>query len=182
MTEVRPLLRREGRSRGGRSYLIRPTVSDDIPELVALVDAVAAEGDLVAAMPGDRTVTEDSLMLSGLLAQGGLSLTLEVEHVVAGRLTVWRHRGRYDSHVGELAIVIANGYRDDGLGRALIDAALDWGRAVGLRKVGLGVFPGNARAIAAYRAAGFVDEGVQRHQLRVGDVDHDVLLMARHLD
>jgi RimJ/RimL family protein N-acetyltransferase len=182
MTEARPLLRREGHSRRGRAYLIRPTTTDDLHELVAIVDAAAAEGDLVAAVPGDRTVTEDSLMLSGLLAQGGLSLTLEVDGVVAGRVTIWRHRGRYDGHIGELAIVIAAECRGQGLGRALIEVAVDWGRAVGLRKISLGVFPSNSRAIAVYRAMGFVDEGLQRRQLRLGDVDHDVALMALLLD
>jgi RimJ/RimL family protein N-acetyltransferase len=177
-----PLLRREGETRGGRRYSIRPTRPEDVPALIDLLDAVAAEGDLVAAEAGDRTATEEGLALAGLLSQGGLSLTLEVDGVLAGRILVWRRRGRYDSHIGELAILVGAGYRGEGMGRALISAALDWGRAVGLRKVGLGVYPDNRPAVALYRSLGFVDEGLQRRQLHVGGVDRDVALMAVLLD
>lgn len=174
-----PLLRREGRSRAGRAWLIRPTRADeDAAELVVIRDEVAAEGAYMAAVPGERTAFEETLALSGLLSGGGLALTLEVETRIAGNLMVERRRGTYEQHRGDLSISIRPGYRGEGLGRALLDAAIDWARAVGLRKLTLGVFPDNAPALALYRAAGFVEEGVLRAHLRVGGEDRDLVLMG----
>jgi RimJ/RimL family protein N-acetyltransferase len=179
MTFPRPLLRREGVSRDGRAWLIRPTRPDeDAAELVAIRDEVAAEGELMAAVPGERTVLEESLALANLLSGGGLAITLEVEGSIAGNLMVERRRGPYEQHRGDLSISIRSGYRGAGLGRALIDTALDWARAVGLRKLSLGVFPGNAAAVALYRASGFVEEGVLRSHLHLPAGDRDLVVMG----
>lgn len=177
-----PLLRREGVSRSGRGWLIRPTRADeDAAELVAIRDEIAAEGELVAAVPGERTVLEESLALANLAAGGGLAVTLEVEGRIAGHLMVERRRGRYEQHRGELSISIRAGYRGDGLGRALMETALDWARAVGLRKLSLGVFPGNAGALALYRSVGFVEEGVLRGHLHLPEGDRDLVVMGLQL-
>lgn len=173
-----PLLRREGTTRTGRALLVRPTSEDDVPALLAIVDAVSAEGRLIAAEPGDRTVLEMTLGLAGMLSQGSLSLTAEVDGEVVARLTAMRHRGRYVAHVAELGIVVAASARGQGVGRALMETAVDWARAVGVRKLSLGVFPDNAGAIGLYRSLGFVEEGVQRGQVRIGDEDCDLVLMA----
>lgn len=179
---VRPaLLRREGSARDGRAYLIRPAAREDAPALVALRDAIAAEGDVIAAAPGERSVVEEELSLSTLLAQGGLALTLLVAGEVSGQLLVSRHTERYQSHVGEVAIVVSNACRGQGLGRQLLEVAVDWAAAVGLAKLTLAVFTTNARAIALYRSLGFAEEGMRRGQIRLPQGPRDVLLMALDL-
>jgi len=177
VTVVQTLLRREGRSARGRAYLIRPTSSEDAAALVALRDAVAAEEEWIAGRPGERTAVDETLALAGLVAHGGLSLSLEVENRVVGHLEVQLGRG-HEAHIGELAMAVAREYRDERLGRALLETAVEWARAVGLRKLSLGVFPGNARAIALYRSVGFLDEGLRRAQVRVEGRERDLLLMG----
>jgi acetyltransferase len=171
------LLRRSGNTRDGRRFLIRPTSSEDAPALVALRDAIAAEGDLIAATPGDRTVLEEQLALAGTISQGGLSLTLEVEDAVAGHIVARRLYQSLDEDIAEIAIAVSNTARGVGLGRALMEVAIDWGRAVRLSKLSLGVLPANTRAITLYRSLGFVDDPPhpQRVVLPVGV--RDLLLM-----
>jgi len=174
-----PLLRREGTTQGGARWLIRPTRADeDATPLIAVRDAVAAEGEWIAGAPGERTVLEENLSVANLLAAGGLALTLLVDDRVVGNLMVERRRGRYESHRGDVSLAILDGFRGLGLGRALLDTAVDWARAVGIAKLTLGVFPSNARAIALYRSAGFVEEGVLRGHLRLPGGDRDVMLMG----
>jgi ribosomal protein S18 acetylase RimI-like enzyme len=175
----RPLLRREGVGRSGRAWLIRPTRPDeDAAELLAIRDEVAGEGELIAAVPGERTVLEESLALATLVGGGGLGLTVEVEGVVAGQLMVHRRAGRYEQHRGDLSIAIRAAHRGDGLGRALMEVAVDWARAVGLAKLTLGVFPSNAAALALYRGMGFVEEGVLRGHLVLPAGPRDLVLMG----
>ncbi len=180
MTSATALLRRTGRTRDGRAYLIRPTRAADSTALVALRDAVAAEGDLIAASPGGHTALEEELALAGLLSQGGLSLTLEVEGDPAGHLMVRALHGDTGSE-GELAILVHNTARGLGLGRALIEVAIAWGRAVRLARLRLGVFPDNQRAIALYRAVGFVDDRLVRDYPVLPGLRHDLLFMSLRL-
>ncbi|HEX6493080.1 MAG TPA: GNAT family protein [Candidatus Dormibacteraeota bacterium] len=182
MTRATPLLRRTGRTRSGREYLIRPATADDAAALVALRDAVAAEGIWVAAEPGERTVLEESLALAGLLSHGGLGLVAVVDERIAGQLAIQRRQGRYEGHRGDLSITVAREWREQGLGRALVETAVDWARAVRLGKLTLGVFPENLRAIALYRSVGFVEEGTLRRHLRVGATERDLVLMGLLLD
>ncbi|HET7520459.1 MAG TPA: GNAT family protein, partial [Candidatus Limnocylindria bacterium] len=83
------------------------------------------------------------------------------------------------SHVGTLSIVVADGWREVGIGSTMVRAAQEWTAASGLLKLGLAVFPDNARAIAVYEHAGFAREGLRRRQYRgEGGVLRDELLMA----
>lgn len=52
-------------------------------------------------------------------------------------------------------LYVEEGLRGSGVGKALIAACEDWGRAQGLKIAKIGVIAGNARAEAVYRGAGF---------------------------
>jgi ribosomal protein S18 acetylase RimI-like enzyme len=178
MTVAGPVLRREGTTSTGRPFLIRPSRDTDAPELAALIDAVAAEGEFIVAVPGEPDTIQQSARLVSIVLEGGLSLTLEVDGALAGNVMVHRRVGRHYAHVAEIAIVVSNAHRRAGLGRILMEMGIAWSRAVGVAKLSLQVFPDNVHAIALYRSLGFVDEGVARGEVRMPSGDRDVLLMA----
>jgi ribosomal protein S18 acetylase RimI-like enzyme len=178
MTTIRPVLRREGVTASGHPYVIRPSHDDDAPGLAALIDAVAAEGEFIAAVPGEPDTIEQSSRLVSVVHEGGLTLTLEVDGVPAGHVLVNRRAGRHYAHVGEIAILVSNAQRGAGHGRSLMEMAIAWGRAVGLAKLSLRVFPDNQRAIALYRSLGFQDEGLVKGEVRMPSGDRDMLLMG----
>lgn len=177
-----PLLRRRLQTRDGRDLLVRPAASDDAEALVALRDAVAGEGRWLAAKPGERSALEERIALGQQITGGGLALVAEVDGQLCAHLVVGRPHTPYQAHLGEVAITVAEAERGVGVGAALLAVAVDWARVVGVAKLWLAVFPENDRAIAAYRRAGFVDEGLQRGHVRVGATARDLLLMALHLD
>jgi RimJ/RimL family protein N-acetyltransferase len=74
--------------------------------------------------------------------------------------------------------MVALEWRGQGVGRALLDAAVDWAREAGVRKLELHVFPWNERAIALYERFGFEREGYRKGHYRRGDEDVDAVLMA----
>ena len=175
------LLRREGRTREGIPYVIRPSRDDDAPGLASLIDSVAGEGEYIVAIPGEEETVEQSARLVSIVLEGGLALTLEIGGEVAGNVMVSRRAGRYYAHVAEIAIIVSNAYRRAGFGRSMLEIAIAWCRQVGIAKLSLQVFTGNHRAIALYRSLGFVDEGIARGEVRMPAGDRDLLLMALRL-
>ena len=63
-------------------------------------------------------------------------------------------------------MAVARDRRGQGVGSALLAAAVDEARRRDLHKLTLAVFPHNAAAIALYRKFGFVEEGHRVKQLR----------------
>ena len=61
---------------------------------------------------------------------------------------------------------ILDGFREQGIGSALLARAIEWSRAQGLAKLSLEVWPHNARAIALYEKFGFKQEGYHPKQWR----------------
>jgi RimJ/RimL family protein N-acetyltransferase len=114
-----------------------------------------------------------------LRTAGTISAVAEADGEVVGNVLVTVDRSTISDHVGTLAICVADGWRDVGIGGALIAAAQHAAREQGLVKVALGVFPDNERAIAVYEHAGFVREGLRRRQYRgPHGTFRDELLMA----
>ena len=95
---------------------------------------------------------------------------------------VLRRAGAHYAHVGEIAILVGNAYRGAGLGRVLMEMAIEWGRAMGLAKLTLRVFPDNTRAIWLYRSLRFRDEGLVTGEVRMPSGDRDMLLMGLTLE
>ena len=80
--------------------------------------------------------------------------------------------------MADLGLMVAAEYRRRGIGRALLDRAVDWARGAGVRKLELHVFPWNEPAIALYESYGFEREGLRRgHYVRDGE-EVDAILMA----
>ena len=98
-----------------------------------------------------------------------LVLVAEADADVVGNVLVSVDRGVATEHIGVLSITIAHDWRDVGIGTELVAAAQDWATKRRLRKVSLGVFPENVRAIAVYEKRGFVREGLRRDQYRSGE-------------
>lgn len=82
--------------------------------------------------------------------------------------------------VAELQIRIgAQGERGRGLGTEAVGLLLDHAfDDLGLRRVGLEVFPGNERAIRSYEKAGFRREGVRRHAALIEGEWTDAIIMG----
>jgi len=76
-------------------------------------------------------------------------------------------------------LAVAPDHQGRGLGRALVQAALDAARERGARKVTLRVLAPNTAARALYESCGFVVEGVRRDEFFLDGRYVDDVLMAR---
>lgn len=93
-------------------------------------------------------------------------------------------RGAYPKirHTGTIGIAIRDGWREVGLGRALMDRVLEWMRARAFAKAELSGFATNARATKLYESLGFRSEGVLSRHVRIRKSYVDEILMGLWLD
>ena len=153
-------------------FIIRPAAEADRRALAELFAAVAEERDGIA--------TEPPVDVARLAAHWRLDGTIvaDADGVIAGEIRIdasWMG-------FGDIGMMVAAGWRARGVGTALVEAAIDWGRDHGLHKLALGVFPHNHAAIALYRKCGFAEEGrLVRHIRRANGELWDLIEMGLQL-
>lgn len=131
---------------------------------------------------GWRTAGEERRYLKAIRRWAHAAVFVaEADGRVVGRLSVARDQHPASPHVADLGLMVAADRRGQGVGRALLAAAVDWAREAGVTKLELHVFPWNEPAIRLYERFGFEREGVRRgHYQRDGEAV-DAILMAYHL-
>jgi ribosomal protein S18 acetylase RimI-like enzyme len=85
------------------------------------------------------------------------------------------------AHTGLLGMGLLAPYRGRGLGRQLLDQALQQARDRSFERVELMVRSPNSRAIRLYAQVGFREEGRKRDAVRLDNGSEDEVLMALHL-
>ncbi|HTE15355.1 MAG TPA: GNAT family N-acetyltransferase [Burkholderiales bacterium] len=86
------------------------------------------------------------------------------------------------AHAGVLGIGVLNGYREQGVGQALMHAALVAAKGASLTRVELTVREHNVRAKRLYEKMGFVVEGVKRRGVHLDGIYEDLICMAKLLE
>jgi RimJ/RimL family protein N-acetyltransferase len=166
-------------ARDGRRWTLRPARPTDGRALARLFADVRREGRWLITTPGSISEPSEAFWIGEMIrAAEHLVLVAEADGEVVGNVLVSVDRGVATEHIGVLSITLSEDWRDVGIGTDLVAAAQRWTRERGLRKLSLGVFPDNARAIAVYEKRGFRREGLRRRQYRAGDTFRDEVLMA----
>ena len=167
----------------GRALVVRDARKRDARGVTDMLDAVAAEPqDTLVLRPGEAAPADWRRRISDTLRSSrGLFLVSDSGGAIVGNLGLWPDANPASAHVAWIGMSVAAGFRGVGAGGALLEAAAAWASGAGFRRVVLGVFPENTRAIAFYERHGFVREGLRRGQYRRGDQYHDEVLMARPL-
>ena len=162
-----------------REFVVRPAEPRDAPALVELAKAVGAEpGGWLITTTNWRSAADERRYLRSIRRYDHAAVyVVEAAEGIVGRLSVGRDPHPASSHVADLGLMVAESHRRRGVGRALLEQAVDWARGVGVRKLELHVFPHNEPAIRLYENFGFEHVGRRKaHYLRP-DGYVDALLM-----
>jgi RimJ/RimL family protein N-acetyltransferase len=164
-------------------FHIRRARPADAAGLVALAHEVGAEpeGWLISTSNWRSVGAERRYLRSVQRSRDAAVFVAEVREGLVGRLSVARDPHPASSHVADLGLMVAAGHRRRGIGRALLEQAVEWAREARVSKLELHVFPHNEPALALYRAFGFVEEGYRRRHYRRGRDYVDAVLMAYDL-
>jgi len=164
------------------SFVVRPAEAADAEALTRLAEDVSGEpGDWLISAGGEwRSVAEERRYLKALrrYPHAAVYVAERDDGALVGRLSVARDTHPASAHVADLGLMVAQDARRQGVGRALLDAAVAWARSAGVRKLELHVFPWNEPALALYESFGFEREGYRKAHYRRAGEDVDAILMA----
>ena len=158
---------------------IRQASSRDALEILKLRREVLAEGRWFIGTEVARTVeAEIRALAASREAANQVVLVLRTQGRLVGLVSLTPPPFRRTQHVVKLEIMVEQRSRGQGLGKALLDAAIRWAQEAPVDKIGLAVFADNDRAIALYKAAGFEEEGrrLREYRMEDGTWHGDVLL------
>lgn len=163
---------------------VRRAGPGDAADLVALGEGIGGEqGRWILASDAWRSISDERRYLRSVQRHPDAAVFVaEVDGRIAARLSLSRDPHPSSRHVADLGLMVAEQYRRQGIGRALLDEAVAWARVSGIRKLELHVFPWNEPAIALYESFGFEQEGYRKaHYERAGEYV-DAILMAYSID
>jgi RimJ/RimL family protein N-acetyltransferase len=170
--------------RSGARFVVRYAEPGDAGALVELARSVGLEPEGWLITNGAwRSASDERRYLRAIRRSSHAAvLVAEAPGGIVGRLSIARDSHSASSHVADLGLMVARDFRRRGAGRALMEAAEDWARKVGVQKIELHVFPHNVGAIALYEQLGYVREGLRRRHYRRGPDLVDAVLMAKEVD
>lgn len=161
---------------------VRTPAEDDIPGLVVLINALAAEAGALFVTPiegPDGTAALRAYLAAAAQSGNEAAFVAERAGAVAGILTATRGIHAARRGVAEVGIGVAAAHRHRGIGRALMTALDGWAPRAGIHRLQLHVVTSNAPAIALYRRHGYAAEGVLRASARIAGRLVDQLMMAK---
>jgi ribosomal protein S18 acetylase RimI-like enzyme len=112
------------------------------------------------------------------IASGQVQIVALDGHQVIGWCDILRPKMPALSHVGSVGIGILPEYRGRGIGRKLMETAIDMAFRSGIERIELGVYASNRNAIGLYRSLGFIDEGKMARKAKIDGVYLDMLNMV----
>jgi putative acetyltransferase len=167
------------------TWRIRPGEPRDAEALVTLARTVGSEpGRWLISTTDWRGVGDERRYLRAVRRSRDAAVFVAETGTgeIIGRLSVARDPHPASAHVADLGLMVASEYRRRGIGRALLDATVEWASRRGVLKLELHVFPYNEPAIRLYEAYGFRHEGYRRRHYRRPDGYVDAILMAYDVD
>jgi RimJ/RimL family protein N-acetyltransferase len=165
-----------------RDFVVRAAEPGDAEALTRLAEAVSAEPEawLISADGDWRSVGDERRYLKAVrrYPHAAVFVAERSDGTIIGRLSLARDSHPASAHVADLGLMVAKDARRQGVGKALLESAVDWARGSGVRKLELHVFPWNEPAVQLYERFGFEREGYRKaHYQRAGE-DVDAILMA----
>jgi RimJ/RimL family protein N-acetyltransferase len=158
-------------------FEIVPIAEDHIGGFWAAVDSVARESRLLASLEGPKIEMSRAFVLENLRENRPHYVALHKSAVI-GWCDISPLRRPLHAHVGVLGMGVMLEFRGQGVGKALIVAAIEKAKAIGLTRIELLVREENTRAIRLYEHAGFVVEGLKQRSTRIDGRYYNDFLMA----
>ena len=175
------------------TVIIREARPEDAEQLIVHITAIANDPTSeILLWPGEFRLTLDEerkWIESNLKADHSTVLVAEVADAgqagtkIVGVLSCagGEHLGNH--HTTTLGITIHKNWRNQGIGRKLMEQVIAWAKSTGvIKRIQLGVTSSNSPAIHLYEELGFEKEGLRRRGMFKNGQFYDTWLMGLLID
>jgi L-amino acid N-acyltransferase YncA len=137
---------------------IREATAGDWPAIWPIVREVVVAADTFTY---DPAMTEDEAQAMWMVgAPGRTTVASDARDAIVGTANMYANRAGPGAHVASASFMVAASARGHGIGRALVEDALEWARAAGFRAMQFNaVAATNTSAVALYETLGFTIVG-----------------------
>lgn len=162
---------------------IREAQPSDAKQLIAYVQHLAEEPDIdipLARGEFNLTVEEEKQILADRMASdNSIMLVAEVGGQIVGQLGCKGGKHKATRHAVTLGMSVRRGWRNQGIGSALMARAVEWAKNTGVvTRIELNVYVRNEIAIHLYEKFGFQVEGRRRRAVYYDGEYVDDYIMA----
>jgi RimJ/RimL family protein N-acetyltransferase len=170
--------------KSGKTIVIRSALPANAQQVLDLERAMLEEGAFVITTPEEfgQTAEQEAQWIDiQNAAAGNVIIVAEADGRLIGFLNFRNGSRKRLAHQGVFGMSVSTAWRNQGVGRALLDALIAWGETEPMiDKLRLEVFATNEHALHLYRAVGFQEEGRLVKQVKMEDGSMiDLLLMSK---
>jgi RimJ/RimL family protein N-acetyltransferase len=168
-------------AKDGSNVTLRPVRIEDASDIISGVEAIVRKGEYLQK-ESPRSLEEEQAFIEETSRKGNMYTAIEREGRVVGIARVLRGDLEMKRHAGVFRTWLMKEAQGKGIGKKIMEYTLEWARRNDLHKVWLTVFSENEGAIYLYKKYGFVEEGVQKDQVRINGEYQDEIFMACFID
>jgi len=162
-------------------FNIVPITEAHIQGFWSAVDSVARERKYLAFLEGPPIHSTRDFVLNNINGNWPQVVALSNSEII-GWCDITSLDRPIFAHIGSLGMGVLAPYRGQGVGTALISAALQRARVKGLTRIELTVRENNTAAIALYKKFGFVVEGIHTNGVCIDGQYENHIFMALLFD
>lgn len=168
--------------KSGKSILIREATSNDAEQLLACTKEYIGISEFIPkeAEEHNLTLEQEKEWIEGfLLHENSILLVAEYEGSIVGNIDLAGNKRLSMQHTGVIGMGLLPAFQNQGLGTALLQAVIDFGRTNPILEIlWLQLYSANEVGLAAYKKVGFVENGVIPNFFKRNGVYHDCLTMS----
>ena len=165
-----------------RDFSIRRARPSDAPKIIALIDAVGAEGLWLATEYYVPTLQWEQVLHHPDQEPSALLLVAETQERIVGWCRVFPYTfGNRSRHVADIGIGVHQDFRGRGIGRALMQNVIVHARENGFEKLTLDLYSSSEIARHLFESVGFHIAGIRSHHAKINGRYVNEILMEMNL-
>lgn len=164
----------------GEPYTVRTALPEDTEKVLRYTQTIISEAPFLLTTEAEFNISfeQEKQFLKQIYDDNGkVAIVAEYQNNIIGFLDFHNGNKRRIQHQGSFGMSVAEEFRNQGVGKAMLTILLAWAKENPLiEKVCLEVFAENKHAISLYEKIGFVEEGRKVKAIKVDEEIYDDLI------
>jgi RimJ/RimL family protein N-acetyltransferase len=168
----------------GSKITLRPAESGDSCEILDTIRSNALERSYILMEQYGKDAPSERDFIESLDRDKNLLIVAVSDLEIVGCLAALQADGGQrdeTAHILHVGLHLREERRGLGIGSKVLSYAVNWAKEKGFRKMEASIFTPNRRSLHLFKKAGFKEEGIRKHRIRIGSDFIDEVLVGKIL-